>query len=216
MTEKEITIEERTAPETIIILGAPGSGKDTQSHFLVEALGYQVVSTGELMRILAGHNEEIHDMLKRGDLIPDSIVEDELISAFILLPEGQPVILDGYPRTLEQAKRLDEILDENSRTIDKVIFIDLTEEDAIKRISIRRVCAVCGHFTSTKEKVCPECGGRLVAREDDKPESVKRRFKLFHSKTEPIIDFYKEKGILVEVDGKPSPENVREEIRKVL
>jgi len=216
MSQKEITIEERTAPETIIILGAPGSGKDTQSNFLVEALGYQVVSTGELMRILAGHNEEIHEMLQKGDLIPDNIVEDELISAFVLLPEGQPVILDGYPRTIEQAQRLEEILVENGRKIDKVIYIDLTEAEAIKRIGLRRVCAACGRFTSTKEKVCPECGGKLTEREDDKPESVKRRFELFHKKTEPIIEYYKEKGILVSVDGKPSPEAVREEIRKVL
>jgi adenylate kinase len=216
MSTKEITIEERTAPETIIILGAPGSGKDTQAHFLVDALGYQVVSTGELMRILAGHDEGVHEMLQKGELIPDTVVEDELISAFVLLPDGQPVILDGYPRNLDQARKLDEILAQNSRKIDKVIFIELTEAEAIKRIGIRRVCATCGQFTSNKEKVCPECGGKLVEREDDKPESVKRRFKIFHEKTEPIIDFYKERGVLVTVNGMPSPEEVREEVRKAL
>lgn len=216
MAEKEITIEERTAPETIIILGAPGSGKDTQAHFLVEALGYQVVSTGELMRILAGHDESVHEMLQKGELIPNSIVEDELISAFILLPDGQPVILDGYPRTLEQARKLDEILAQNNRKIDKVIFIELTEEEAVTRIGKRRVCASCGLFTTNHENVCPECGGKLMEREDDKPESVKRRFKLFHEKTEPIIDFYKDRGILVRVDGTPKPDEVREEIRKVI
>lgn len=213
---KEITITDRVAPETIIILGAPGSGKDTQSHFLVNALGYQVISTGELMRILAGHNEEIHQMLEKGELIPDSVVEDELISAFILLPEDQPVILDGYPRNLRQAEKLEEILSQNNRRLDKVIFIELSEKEAIKRIGIRRVCEVCGHFTSSKEKSCPECGGSLVTREDDCAEAVRRRFALFHEKTEPMIDYYKKRGILAVVDGAPSPEVVRESIRKVL
>ncbi len=216
MSENEITIEERTAPETIIILGAPGSGKDTQAEFLSETLGYQIISTGELMRIVAGHNEEIHEKLKKGELIPDSIVEDELISAFVLLPDGQPVIIDGYPRSLEQAKKLIDILKENNRMLDKVIYIELSEKDAISRISKRRVCEACGSFTSNKNKTCPNCGGKLTVREDDKPKSVKRRFKIFKENNEPIVDFYEEMSVLSRVDGTPSPEEIREEIRKVL
>jgi adenylate kinase len=216
LSENEITIEERTAPETIVILGAPGAGKDTQSQFLSDALGYQIISTGELMRILAGHNEEIREKLERGELIADTVVEDELISAFILLPDGQPVILDGYPRSLAQAEKLDDILNENNRKLDKVIYIELSEEEAIKRIGKRRVCSACGAFTSDEKKSCPECGSKLVLRDDDKPASVKRRFKIFRENNDPIIKFYEEKGILTRVDGTPSPEDVREEIRKVL
>lgn len=205
------------SPETIIVFGAPGSGKDTQAEFLVDALGYQIISTGELARILAGHNEKVHDMLARGELLPDGLIEDELISAFILLPDDQPVIVDGYPRTLEQAQKLDQILAQNGRKIDRVIYIDLSEDVAVKRIGKRRVCASCGRFTSVDEgQSCVECGGKLTQREDDGAESVKKRFKLFHEKTEPIVSYFKELGVFSEVDGSPAPEVVREAIKTVL
>lgn len=205
------------SPETIVIIGAPGSGKDTQSEYLVDALGYQIISTGELARILSGHNEEVREMLARGELLPDGVIEDELISAFILLPDEQPVILDGYPRTLEQARKLDTILSQNNRKLNRAIFINVTEDEAVKRIGKRRVCASCGRFTTADEgETCVECGGRLSTREDDKETAVKERFKLFHGKTEPIIDYFKEMGILTEVDGNPAPEVVKEEIKKSL
>lgn len=207
----------KTKGETIVIIGAPGSGKDTQAEFLVDALGYQIVSTGQLARILAGHNEKVHELLKKGEFLPDTVIEDELISAFVLLPDEQPVIIDGYPRTLEQAKKLGKILEENGRKIDKVIYISVTEAEAIKRIGKRRECLSCGHFTSVeKGEKCPECGGRLTTREDDKPEAVKKRFKLFHEKTEPIINFFQGAGILVEVDGNPDPATVKEGIKNSL
>jgi adenylate kinase len=216
LSENEITIQERTAPETVVILGAPGSGKDTQAEFLSDALGYQIISTGELMRILAGHNEEIHQKLQKGELIPDTIVEDELISAFVLLPDGQPVIIDGYPRNIGQAKKLVEILKSNNRLLDRVIYIELSEEEAIKRIGKRRVCSACGAFTSNKNKTCPNCGGKLTIREDDKPSSVKRRFKIFKENNDPIIEYFEKLGVLLKIDGLPSPDEVKEEIRKVL
>lgn len=216
MSENEITIEERTAPETIVILGAPGSGKDTQSEFLSSALGYQIISTGELMRILAGHNDEIREKLEKGELIPDSIVEDELISVFVLLPDGQPVILDGYPRSLEQAQKLQEILEENSRRLDRVIYIELSEAEAVKRIGKRRVCSKCGKFTDDKSKMCSQCGGNLKIRDDDKSKSVKHRIKIFKENNDPIVKYYEEMGILAKVDGTPSPDKVKEKIRKIL
>lgn len=205
------------SPETIVILGAPGSGKDTQASFLAEALGYKIISTGDLCRILAGHNDEVKKAMDKGELIADSTIEDELISAFALLPEEQPVILDGYPRNVEQAKKLKTILEQNGRKLDRVINIKITEDEAVKRIGIRRICSRCGGITvQNKEELCQECGGALTIREDDKPEAVKRRFRVFHERTEPMIEFYKEQGILAEVDGVPSPEEVREEIKKAL
>lgn len=218
MSDKaEVFIEaiERKSPETIVILGAPGSGKDTQANYLVSALGYQIISTGDLMRILAGHDEKVSAMLKSGELIPDSIVEDELISAFVLMPDGQPVIVDGYPRNLDQAKKLTEILKENERQLDKVIFINVEDKNLVERISKRRLCKKCGNIQAGGEK-CKQCGGELITREDDKPESVKNRLAGFHEKTEPMINFFREQGILAEVDGNPAPEVVREEIRKLL
>lgn len=208
MTEK--------SPESLVILGAPGSGKDTQAQFLAESLGYQIISTGDLMRILAGHNDKIRDMLTRGELVPDSIVEDELISAFVLLPEGQPVILDGYPRNLEQAKKLEKILAENERKLDKVIYINVSESEAVKRLGKRRICLACNTLTDDRDKVCKECGGKLTQREDDKPGAIKRRFKVFHEITEPMIEYYQKQGVLIEVDGNPEPTGVKEEIKKAL
>jgi adenylate kinase len=208
--------EMNEAIDTIIILGAPGSGKDTQANFLVDALGYKVISTGDLVRILAGHNDEVNEMMKKGELIPDNIVEDELISTFVLLPDEQPIIIDGYPRTIEQAQKLDTILEENQRGLDKVIYIKISDQESIKRLSTRKYCADCGHTTYATELVCPDCGGKLSVRDDDKVESIKHRLELFHKKTEPIINYYKEKGLLVEVDGTPDPIKVKESVREVL
>lgn len=213
--EVDENISDRTAPETIIVLGAPGSGKDTQANFLVEALGYQIISTGDLMRILAGHNDEIHDMIEKGELISDSIVEDELLSAFILLPEGQPVILDGYPRNIEQAQRIDRILSENNRKLDKVIYLKVPDTDLIDRIAKRRICEACGQIQIGGEK-CNVCGGAVKLREDDKPESVKKRLEIFHQATEPMIEYFREQGKLVEIDGRPVPEAVRDLVKQAL
>lgn len=213
--EIDENIQDRTAPETLVILGAPGSGKDTQANFLVEALGYQIISTGDLMRILAGHNDEVHDMLEKGELIPDSIVEDELLSAFVLLPEGQPVIIDGYPRNLEQAKRIDKILAENSRKLDKVIYLKVPDADLLERIEKRRICDACGQIQIGGKK-CETCGGSLVLREDDKPEAVKKRLEVFHQATMPMIEYFRGEGKLVEIDGKPVPEVVKDSIKKAL
>lgn len=218
MTDKFI-IEEtegRKEPETIVILGSPGSGKDTQAEFLVDALGYQMISTGNLARILAGHDEDIKKIMEEGGLVSDTIIEDELISAFVLLPEGQPVILDGYPRNMEQAKRLEEILVQNNRSLDKVIYIKVSESEAVKRLGKRRVCEVCGAITAGQDTKCSECGGELVLREDDKPATIKHRFGVFEETTAPMIKYYKDQGILLEVDGNPAPEMVRESIRKLL
>lgn len=216
---KEIEIEEkmpqRTAPETIVILGAPGSGKDTQAGFLSEALGYQIISTGDLMRILAGHNDEVRGMMEKGVLIPDSVVEDELLSAFVLLPDGQPVILDGYPRNVAQAQKIDKILAENNRKLDKVLYLSVPDDDLIKRIAKRRICEACGTTQIGGEK-CNGCGGPLTLRDDDKPESVKKRLAVFHQATEPMIEFFKKQNILIEIDGKPAPEAVKDEIRAKL
>lgn len=208
---KEININQ--AAETIIILGAPGSGKDTQAEFLVSALGFQIVSSGELIRLRAIHDEELHDILEKGELVPDNIVDDEIISVFALLPEDQPIILDGYPRTIEQAEKLNAILAENNRKVDKVIYLSVPDEELIKRIQKRRVCVKCGKFTTDEYKSCPSCGGALSLRSDDTPKAIKNRLEIFHRTTEPVINYYRERNLLHEVDGRPTVEKVRDSIR---
>ena len=213
--EIDENIQDIKAPETIVMLGAPGSGKDTQANYLVEALGYQIISTGDLMRILAGHNDEVHNMIEKGELISDSVVEDELLSAFVLLPEGQPVILDGYPRNIDQAHKLNNILGENGRKLDRVIYLSVPDDALITRIEKRRVCKDCG-FSQIGGTKCNSCGGKIDIRKDDKPESVKNRLKIFHDSTEPMIEYFREEGRLVEIDGRPVPEVVRDSIKKAL
>lgn len=210
---KEIDINK--SAETIVIIGAPGSGKDTQAEFLVDSLGFQIVSSGELIRIRATHDDELHDLLEKGELVPDGVVDDEIISVFALLAEEQPIILDGYPRTIEQAGKLDKILAENARKVDKVLYLKVPDEDLIKRISKRRVCAKCGKFTSDEHDTCPECGGALKVRDDDTPQAVKHRLEIFHRTTEPVIAYYKERNLLHEIDGQPAIEKVRDSIREL-
>jgi len=208
-------IEIKPTADTIILLGAPGSGKDTQAEFLVEALGFQIVSSGELIRLRATHDDELHDLLQRGDLVSDDVVDDEIISVFALLPDEQPVLLDGYPRTLEQAEKLDKILAENNRKVDKVLYLKVPDEDLAIRIQKRRVCSKCGKFTSDDHKTCPDCGGALTLRNDDTPKAVKNRLEIFHKTTEPVIEYYKERNLLHEVDGRSSIEKVREGVREL-
>jgi len=208
-------IEIKPTADTIILLGAPGSGKDTQAEFLVEVLGFQIVSSGELIRLRATHDDELHDLLQRGDLVSDDVVDDEIISVFALLPDEQPVLLDGYPRTLEQAEKLDKILAENNRKVDKVLYLKVPDEDLAIRIQKRRVCSKCGKFTSDDHKSCPDCGGALTLRNDDTPKAVKNRLEIFHKTTEPVIEYYKVRNLLHEVDGRSSIEKVREGVREL-
>jgi adenylate kinase len=208
-------IEIKPVADTIIILGAPGSGKDTQAQFLVEALGFQIISSGELIRLRAAHDDELRNLLEKGELVSDDVIDDEIISVFALLSEEQPVILDGYPRTLEQAGKLDRILVENNRKVDKVLYLTVPDEDLIKRIQKRRVCAKCGKFTSDDYKSCPDCGGKLELRADDTPEAVRNRLDIFHKATEPVISYYRERNLLHEVDGRSSVEKVREGVQKL-
>jgi adenylate kinase len=210
---KEIKINPQA--ETIIFLGPPGSGKDTQAEFLVETLGFQLISSGKLIRLRAEHDEELRKILEDGNLVPNNVIDDEIISVFALLPDEQPVILDGYPRTPEQAKKLDRILAENNRKLDKVIYIKVPDNDLVNRIKKRRVCVSCGKFTMDNFKNCPICGGKLTQRSDDTPETLKNRLKVFHQNTEPVIQHFKEKGVLLEVDGRPSIEAVRESVRRL-
>lgn len=209
-------IEMKPMAETIVFLGAPGSGKDTQIGFLVEALGYQEISSGELIRLRAQHDEELHKSIEKGELVPDDIVDDEIISAFALLPDEQPVVLNGYPRTIEQAKKLPRILAENNRKLDKVVYLKVDDNDLVKRIGKRRICAKCGHFTDDSHDTCPECGGTLKLRDDDTKRAVKKRLEIFHDEIEPIIAYFKNEFNFCEVDGNPSIDEVKNNIKKIM
>ncbi|MCD6381521.1 MAG: adenylate kinase [Candidatus Aenigmarchaeota archaeon] len=187
----------------LVLLGPPGSGKGTYSSRLAKELGIPHISTGDLLREEVSKGSELgkkaKEYMDKGELVPNEIVL-EILKQRLQQPDCEKgFILDGFPRNLEQAKILDEITE-----IDKVIYLDVPDEIIIERLSNRRICKKCGAIYNLKTmppKVpgkCDICGGELYQREDDKPEVVKNRLVVYRENTTPLINYYKEKGILVE------------------
>jgi len=199
----------------LIFLGAPGSGKGTYSERLSPKLGVPHISTGDIFRAEVKNGTElglkIKSLIDAGEFVPDEITI-EVIKNRLSQPDCENgFILDGFPRTLDQAKALDNITE-----IDKVILLDLPEELIIKKLTGRRVCKKCGKIYNIadirhgdlhlapmapeKEGVCDACGGEIIQRDDDTEEVIKERIKTYHELTEPIIDYYKAKGLLMKVE----------------
>lgn len=210
----------------IIILGPPGAGKGTQAVKISEFLSIPHIATGDIFRKAIANGTELgkkaEEYLKRGELVPDEIV-NEIIKERISRPDCESgFILDGYPRTLSQATALDKILHNLKRQIDLVINIDVSEENIIKRLSYRRTCKKCGavyHLLFNPPKQvdkCDKCGGELYQREDDKEDVIKNRLKVYYERTKPIIEYYKDKGILVNIDGNGDINYVWKQIEKLM
>ena len=200
----------------IVIMGPPSSGKGTQAELLAKKKNLYHFSTGDALRqeVKSGSllGKKISEIMDAGELVPPEIINEIVKKVINDHPEG--IIFDGYPRTLEQAKKLLELT-----IIDKVILIIVNDETVIKRMSSRRICENCGaaynliSLPPKKQGVCDKCGGKLVMRDDDKPEVIKKRLELYHNNTRPIINYFKEQGInVVEINGEPSIEEVSKEI----
>ena len=202
------------------MIGPQGSGKGTQSEILAKKLGIPTVSTGQVLRAetdrQTGLGKEIEKYMKTGDLVPSDIISHLMIDRLGEQDTEEGVIVDGYPRTVEQAKTLDDIMTNLERHITYVFYIDLTDEVAIERISGRRVCSNsrCGvnyHVSfkpPEKEGICDSCGKELKIREDDNPEAVRRRLELFHNDTQPLVEYYGERKILHRFSGDNKIEEV--------
>jgi adenylate kinase len=198
----------------ILLLGPPGAGKGTQSANLVERFGVEHVTTGDALRSNKGM--DISDLdteydtpgeyMDRGELVPDEVVDEIVKTA---LEDADGFVLDGYPRNTDQAEYLAQITD-----LDVVASLSVPEEELVRRLTGRRVCAECGanyhvEFDRPDEAgVCDECGGELIQRDDDAEETVRERLRVFEENTAPVIEFYDERGELVEVDGEGSPDEV--------
>ena len=206
----------------IILLGPPGAGKGTQAKAMSEAVGGIHISSGDLLRDHQDRGTELGSMartyMQQGLLVPDNVIigmiEDRIDS-----PDARSgYVLDGFPRTLEQARALDDALGKQSQNIDKVVNIQVSEEELIKRLGGRIICRQCQrpyHQVNSppkKEGVCDSCGGELYQREDDTSEAVLRRIQVYGEQTAPLIQYYKERGNLVEVDGEGSIDGVREHL----
>ncbi len=191
----------------LIFLGAPGAGKGTQAEVVSEKLSIPAISTGNIIRAALKEQTEMgikaKDYIEKGQLVPDDVVIGIIKERLAKDDCKNGFILDGFPRTVPQAEALDEMGVE----IDKVIDIEVPDEKIAARMSGRRVCSACGasyhllYKKPEKEGVCNACGGELIQRADDKPETVLDRLDVYHKQTEPLIDFYRAKGKLRVVEG---------------
>jgi len=183
-----------------IIFGAPGAGKGTYSSRLQAKLGVEVIATGDIFRELMKEDSElgkkVRGYVEKGLLVPDEVVIEVLKQRFSKIPKGKGFILDGYPRTLDQAKTLESIT-----KIDVILLLDVPDWIIIERLSTRRICRNCGtvyniRFLKPKvEDVCDKCGGPLYQRPDDNPEVIKNRLQVYQEQTRPLIEYFKEKKV---------------------
>lgn len=195
----------------IIMLGAPGAGKGTQAKMIAAKYGVPHVSTGDIFRANIKNGTELGKEAKqymdKGLLVPDELTVRILLDRVAQEDCANGYVLDGFPRTIPQAEVLENALNELGDKIDFAIDVDVPDENIIRRMSGRRACLSCGatyhieHIPPKKEGVCDTCGSELVLRDDDKPETVKNRLDVYHKQTQPLIDFYSEKGVLKTVDG---------------
>ena len=210
----------------IIMLGAPGAGKGTQAKMIAEKYGIPHVSTGDIFRANIKNGTELGKEAKKymdqGLLVPDELTVKILLDRVSQPDCANGYVLDGFPRTIPQAEVLDKALTEMGDAIDYAINVDGPDENIVKRTSGRRACLACGatyhteHIPPKKEGVCDVCGQELVLRDDDKPETVLNRLKVYHDQTQPLIDFYTEKGVLKSVDGTVDMKDVFDAIVAIL
>jgi len=210
----------------VIFLGAPGAGKGTQAADVAVALNLAHIATGDMFREAQRKGTPLglkaREYMEKGMLVPDEITVAMLLERIAAPDSKNGAILDGFPRTLPQAKALDAALDKQSRSIDKVIYIRVSEDELMKRLGGRWICRNCQtpyHEITSPPKTsgeCDRCGGELYQRADDVPETIRERLKVFFTQTTPLIDYYKETGKLDEVNGEGDVKDVQRRILDAL
>jgi adenylate kinase len=207
----------------VILLGAPGSGKGTQSKALAAKYGFTHLSTGDLFRAEIAQKtalgQKVESILKSGKLVPDDVTV-ELVAG--KLETDKKYMLDGFPRNVEQARALDKMLETHKSSVDRVILLDLSSAEATKRLTSRRVCAKCGEVYNVLTKrpktdaKCDACGGDVVQRPDDSEATAQKRLMVYDDLTSPLIAYYKGEGILDELDAAQPPEAVTAGLAKIV
>lgn len=210
----------------IIMLGAPGAGKGTQAKKIAEVCNVPHISTGDIFRANIKNGTPLgakaKEYMDKGLLVPDELVCDLVVDRIQQPDCEKGYILDGFPRTIPQAEALTNALNAIGQKMDYAINVEVPDENIIQRMSGRRACVGCGAtyhvvYNPTKvEGVCDTCGEALILRDDDKPETVKNRLNVYHDQTQPLIDYYTKEGILVEVDGTKTMDEVFADIMKLL
>ena len=209
----------------IVLFGAPGAGKGTQSAFLVERLGFFQISTGDLFRKAikdqTSLGQQAKSFMDKGELVPDSVTVS-MVDEVLATLAGKPFILDGFPRNVSQTESLQGILKQRGMKIGKAIFLEVPESELMKRLTGRRVCKSCGtvfHVDSKPSKnpgVCDVCQGEVVQRNDDKAEVIGTRLATYEKNTAPLKDYFKARGQLVVVNGLQSSEDVFKDLKSKL
>lgn len=210
----------------IIMLGAPGAGKGTQAKMIAEKYTIPHISTGDIFRANIKEGTELGQQAKeymdKGLLVPDELVVNLVVDRLTWEDAKNGYVLDGFPRTIPQAEALTKALAEKGEKVDFAIDIDVPDQNIIDRMGGRRACVNCGatyHIVNIPPKVegiCDKCGAKLILRDDDQPETVKKRLDVYHEQTQPLIDYYTEEGVLKEVDGTVDMMDVFESITKLL
>jgi len=208
------------------MLGAPGAGKGTQAKRIAKKYNIPHISTGDIFRANIKEGTELgkraKEYMDKGELVPDDITIGMLLDRIHKADCKDGFVLDGFPRTIPQAKSLSEALSKLNEKIDYAINIDVPDDSIITRMSGRRACLSCGstyhikYSAPKKENICDNCGSELVIRDDDKPETVKKRLDVYHKQTQPLIDYYDNENILANVDGTKDMEEVFLDIVAVL
>jgi adenylate kinase len=210
----------------LVLLGPPGSGKGTQGERLNEDLRLPYYATGDILRGAVRDETELgksaKEYMDRGDLVPDEVIVGVIAERIDSEEARDGFILDGFPRTTPQAEALDAKLEEMGRSVGAVLLIDVSDDQVVKRLGGRRTCEANGHvfhvdFNPPKEEgVCDIDGSPLLVRDDDKPDVIRKRLATYHEKTEPLVTYYDDRGVLRRVEGERDPDEVTEELRRTL
>jgi adenylate kinase len=210
----------------LVLLGPPGAGKGTQAERLVEDFGLPYYSTGIILREAVAEESELGKQAKqymdKGELVPDELINNVIAERLDSGEADDGFLLDGFPRTIGQAEMLEKTLEGRGRELSGVLLIDAPDDEVVRRLSGRRTCAKNSHvyhveFDPPKnEDVCDQDGSRLIQRDDDKPETVRKRLSVYHDQTEPLIKWYEDRGLLRRLDGTLPPDEVHDRIRATL
>jgi adenylate kinase len=210
----------------LILLGPPGAGKGTQAERLVDDFDLPYYATGDILRAAVKDSTELgkkaKEYMDRGDLVPDDLICEVIMERIDTSEAADGFVLDGFPRTTGQAAVLDKGLENRHRRLTAALLLDASDDEVIRRLSGRRICVKSGHLYHVefdppkREGICDQDGSRLIQRDDDKPETIKRRLEVYHAETKPLIAHYEEQGILRRFDGARPPGEVHDHIRATL
>ncbi len=209
--------------KNLVFLGPPGAGKGTQAKMLSQELGLLHISTGDILRSAVEKKTPLgvkaKEYMERGELVPD-----DLIIALIeeVLPQQGGFVLDGFPRTVAQAKALDRLLDSKGMSLSAVILFDVPDDTVVERLSGRRICPRCGavyhvrYNPPREDEICDRCGARLIQREDDREEVIRKRLSVYREQTAPLVEYYSERDILVKLDASRPIEEIHRRLLEIL